>query len=52
MNRAAALADERYASVEQIDRALRLGCGLPVSPLELLDRCGLDSLLAPSRTRG
>ncbi|GGU32563.1 3-hydroxyacyl-CoA dehydrogenase NAD-binding domain-containing protein [Lentzea flava] len=42
LNRAAALAEEGYASRSDIDTAMRLGCGLPAGPLELLDRIGLD----------
>jgi 3-hydroxybutyryl-CoA dehydrogenase len=43
LNRAVALAADGYASVEEIDTAMRLGCRLPIGPLELLDLCGLDS---------
>jgi 3-hydroxybutyryl-CoA dehydrogenase len=43
LNRAAALLEEGYASRSDIDTAMRLGCGLPVGPLELLDLIGLDT---------
>jgi len=43
LNRAAALLKEGYASRSDIDTAMRLGCGLPTGPLELLDRIGLDT---------
>ncbi|MFI6099307.1 3-hydroxyacyl-CoA dehydrogenase family protein [Lentzea sp. NPDC051213] len=43
LNRSAALLEEGYASREDIDTAMRLGCGLPSGPLELLDHIGLDT---------
>ena len=42
LNRSVALYEADYASREDIDAAMRLGCGLPAGPLTLLDRIGLD----------
>ncbi|RKN04696.1 3-hydroxyacyl-CoA dehydrogenase family protein [Streptomyces radicis] len=46
LNRAAALYGQRYASREQIDTAMRLGCALPVGPLRMLDLISLDRAAA------
>ncbi|MEU9236967.1 3-hydroxyacyl-CoA dehydrogenase family protein [Streptomyces subrutilus] len=46
LNRAAILCDEGYASARDIDTAMRLGCGLPLGPLETLDLMGIDSVHA------
>ncbi|HEY6408835.1 MAG TPA: 3-hydroxyacyl-CoA dehydrogenase family protein, partial [Ktedonobacteraceae bacterium] len=43
LNHAAAMLETRYASREDIDAAMRLGCGLPMGPLALLDLIGLDT---------
>ncbi|MFF8828252.1 3-hydroxyacyl-CoA dehydrogenase family protein [Streptomyces sp. NPDC015131] len=42
LNQAAAMYESRYASREDIDAAMRLGCGLPMGPLALLDLIGID----------
>ncbi|MCA1217789.1 3-hydroxyacyl-CoA dehydrogenase family protein [Streptomyces sp. 8L] len=42
LNRSFALYEAGYATREDIDTAMRLGCGLPAGPLTLLDRIGLD----------
>jgi 3-hydroxybutyryl-CoA dehydrogenase len=42
LNRSVALYEAGYATREDIDTAMRLGCGLPTGPLTLLDRIGLD----------
>ncbi|MBC9719636.1 3-hydroxyacyl-CoA dehydrogenase family protein [Streptomyces sp. TRM66268-LWL] len=46
LNRAVALLDSGCATRDDIDTAMRLGCGLPFGPLELLDRIGLDTVHA------
>jgi 3-hydroxybutyryl-CoA dehydrogenase len=43
LNQAAAMYEARYASREDIDAAMKLGCGLPMGPLELLDLIGIDT---------
>ncbi|MFE2975113.1 3-hydroxyacyl-CoA dehydrogenase family protein [Streptomyces sp. NPDC059258] len=43
LNRAVAMVEQGYAGQEAVDTAMRLGCGLPVGPLELLDEIGLDA---------
>jgi 3-hydroxybutyryl-CoA dehydrogenase len=43
LNHAASMFEARYASREDIDAAMKLGCGLPMGPLALLDLIGLDS---------
>ncbi|ALV53061.1 3-hydroxyacyl-CoA dehydrogenase family protein [Streptomyces althioticus] len=43
LNQAAAMYEARYASREDIDAAMRLGCGLPMGPLALLDLIGIDT---------
>ncbi|MFJ5781711.1 3-hydroxyacyl-CoA dehydrogenase family protein [Streptomyces hydrogenans] len=43
LNQAAAMYEARYASRENIDAAMKLGCGLPMGPLELLDLVGIDT---------
>ncbi|MEV5433380.1 3-hydroxyacyl-CoA dehydrogenase family protein [Streptomyces sp. NPDC052701] len=43
LNQAAAMYEAKYASREDIDAAMRLGCGLPMGPLALLDLVGIDT---------
>jgi 3-hydroxybutyryl-CoA dehydrogenase len=43
LNHAVALYESKYASREDIDAAMRLGCGLPMGPLALMDLIGLDT---------
>ena len=43
LNHAVAMYEARYASREDIDAAMKLGCGLPMGPLALLDLIGLDT---------
>lgn len=46
MNRAVDLAAEGYAGVEDIDTAMKLGCGLGQGPFEMLDLIGIDTVHA------
>ena len=39
-----------YASADDIDTAMKLGCGLPMGPFQLLDVVGLDVSLAIQQT--
>ena len=43
LNHAVAMYEARYASREDIDAAMRFGCGYPMGPLALLDLIGLDT---------
>ncbi|GAA2647160.1 3-hydroxyacyl-CoA dehydrogenase family protein [Streptomyces lunalinharesii] len=43
LNQAAAMYESRYATRDDIDAAMRLGCGLPMGPLALLDLIGVDT---------
>ena len=43
LNHAASMYESRYATREDIDAAMKLGCGLPMGPLALLDLIGLDT---------
>jgi 3-hydroxybutyryl-CoA dehydrogenase len=43
LNHAVAMFENRYASREDIDAAMRYGCGYPMGPLALLDLIGLDT---------
>jgi 3-hydroxybutyryl-CoA dehydrogenase len=43
LNHAVAMYESHYASREDIDAAMRLGCGYPMGPLALLDLIGLDT---------
>jgi 3-hydroxybutyryl-CoA dehydrogenase len=43
LNHAATMYEANYASREDIDDAMRLGCRLPMGPLSLLDLIGLDT---------
>ncbi|QKW10140.1 3-hydroxyacyl-CoA dehydrogenase family protein [Streptomyces sp. NA04227] len=43
LNQAASMYEANYASREDIDAAMKLGCGLPMGPLELLDLIGIDT---------
>ena len=43
LNHAVAMFESRYATREDIDAAMRLGCGYPMGPLALLDLIGLDT---------
>jgi 3-hydroxybutyryl-CoA dehydrogenase len=43
LNHAARMFEQRYASREDLDAAMRYGCGYPMGPLALLDLIGLDT---------
>jgi 3-hydroxybutyryl-CoA dehydrogenase len=43
LNNAVRMYESKYASREDIDAAMRFGCGHPMGPLALLDLIGLDS---------
>src|SRR3954469_23888096 len=43
LNHAVSMYENRYASREDIDAAMRLGCGLPMGPLSLMDLIGIDT---------
>ena len=43
LNHAVAMYEGSYASREDIDAAMRFGCGYPMGPLALLDLIGLDT---------
>ena len=40
---------DHYASADDIDTAMKLGCRLPSGPFEVLDEIGLDVALAIQR---
>jgi 3-hydroxybutyryl-CoA dehydrogenase len=46
LNNAVRMLEARYATREDIDAAMRYGCGHPMGPLALLDLIGLDSAYA------
>jgi 3-hydroxybutyryl-CoA dehydrogenase len=43
LNHAVSMYEGKYASREDIDAAMRFGCGYPMGPLALLDLIGLDT---------
>ena len=43
LNHAASMFEQRFATREDIDAAMRFGCGYPMGPLALLDLIGLDT---------
>ncbi|MGH8967976.1 MAG: 3-hydroxyacyl-CoA dehydrogenase family protein, partial [Actinomycetes bacterium] len=43
LNHAARMYEQRYATREDLDAAMRYGCGYPMGPLALLDLIGLDT---------
>jgi 3-hydroxybutyryl-CoA dehydrogenase len=43
LNHAVSMYEARYATREDIDAAMRFGCGYPMGPLALLDLIGLDT---------
>ncbi|GAB3297941.1 3-hydroxyacyl-CoA dehydrogenase family protein [Epidermidibacterium keratini] len=43
LNHAVGMFEDNYASREDIDAAMRYGCGLPMGPLALMDLIGMDT---------
>ena len=43
LNHAVSMYETHYATREDIDAAMRLGCGLPMGPLALMDLIGIDT---------
>ncbi|MBX6387601.1 MAG: NAD(P)-binding domain-containing protein [Frankia sp.] len=50
LNDAIKMLDSHYATVDDIDTAMRVGCGHPMGPFQLADVVGLDVTLAIQRT--
>ncbi|MBL7497939.1 NAD(P)-binding domain-containing protein [Frankia sp. CNm7] len=50
LNDAVRMLEAHYATVEDIDTAMKVGCGHPMGPFELADVVGLDVTLAIQRT--
>jgi len=49
LNDAVKMLEASYATVDDIDNAMKFGCGYPAGPFELLDRIGPDVVLAGLR---
>jgi 3-hydroxybutyryl-CoA dehydrogenase len=49
LNDAVRMVEASYATADDIDHAMKLGCGYPKGPFELLDEVGLDVALAIQR---
>jgi 3-hydroxybutyryl-CoA dehydrogenase len=49
LNDAVKMLEASYATADDIDNAMKLGCGYPMGPFELLDVVGLDVALAIQR---
>ena len=43
LNHAVSMYEGDYVSREDVDAAMKLGCGLPMGPLALMDLIGLDT---------
>jgi len=50
LNDAVKMLEAHYADADAIDTAMKVGCGLPMGPFELLDVVGLDVSLAIERS--
>jgi len=50
LNDAVKMLEAHYATVDDIDAAMKTGCALPMGPFELLDVVGLDVSLAIERS--
>ncbi|GIH90079.1 3-hydroxyacyl-CoA dehydrogenase family protein [Planobispora siamensis] len=44
LNDAVRMYESGYAAIEDIDTAMKLGCGYPEGPFEMLDRLGLETV--------
>jgi 3-hydroxybutyryl-CoA dehydrogenase len=49
LNDAVRMLEAQYASADDIDAAMTLGCGYPAGPFQVLDELGLDVALAVQR---
>jgi 3-hydroxybutyryl-CoA dehydrogenase len=49
LNDAVKMLEAHYATADDIDAAMKVGCGYPMGPFELLDVVGLDVSLAIER---
>jgi 3-hydroxybutyryl-CoA dehydrogenase len=49
LNDAVRMLEAAYATADDIDAAMRLGCGYPAGPFEMLDEIGLDVALTTQR---
>jgi 3-hydroxybutyryl-CoA dehydrogenase len=49
LNDAVKMLEANYSTADDIDTAMKTGCGLPMGPFELLDAVGLDVSLAIER---
>ena len=49
LNDAVRMLESSYATIDDIDNAMKLGCGYPMGPFQLLDIIGLDVSLAIQR---
>ncbi|MCI3271288.1 3-hydroxyacyl-CoA dehydrogenase family protein [Streptomyces cylindrosporus] len=49
LNGAVRLAESHYAGADEIDAVMKVGCGYPLGPFELLDVIGLDVSLSIQR---
>ena len=50
LNEAVEVFAQGLASAEDIDAAMKLGCGMPMGPLELIDLIGVDIHLSKTET--
>jgi 3-hydroxybutyryl-CoA dehydrogenase len=50
LNDAVKMLEAHYATADDIDAAMTMGCALPMGPFELLDMVGLDEALATERS--
>jgi 3-hydroxybutyryl-CoA dehydrogenase len=50
LNDAVRMLEQHYATADDIDAAMKVGCGHPMGPFELMDVVGLDVTLAIQET--